>query len=274
MKFRVIPLASIQPDPDQPRRDWSSPDAVHALEELAAAIIESKGLLQPILVRQDADNGYIIIDGERRYRAAKKAGLAELPCYIRDDLAGGDRQAAQLFANLARRGLSSDEIADSIVGLRASGYRAVELAERLGRSAGWVSKQIAYATEPEALDLRNKGILNSASTYADFKILPPAAKEEVIRLHTEAQSPINKASMASIAKIFGDLGISEALQHVSDDAGEVITPKRAEQNKSATAPVVVQVSWQDLERLHRAFPSELAQLRVELPGHIADSLKG
>ena len=73
-----IDLAKIHPNPDQPRKDFEP----EALEELAASIRQI-GIIQPVTLRKMDDGSYQIISGERRYRAAKSAGLKSIPAYIK-----------------------------------------------------------------------------------------------------------------------------------------------------------------------------------------------
>ena len=92
-KIETLPLREIEPDPDQPRKTFDE----EALGELAASIAEH-GLLQPIAVRpKKVGPGYIIIAGERRWRAARLAGLDEVPVIIKDVT---DEQAAALRTEL------------------------------------------------------------------------------------------------------------------------------------------------------------------------------
>src|SRR3954469_12419888 len=76
---RTLPVAALEPDPDQPRRTFEA----SALEELAASVREH-GVLQPIIVRRKPDGGagYVVVAGERRLRASRIAGLAEVPCMV------------------------------------------------------------------------------------------------------------------------------------------------------------------------------------------------
>ena len=73
-----IELSKIQPNPDQPRSVFEQ----EALEELAASI-RSMGVIQPITLKEIGDEQYLIISGERRYRAAQMAGLERIPAYIK-----------------------------------------------------------------------------------------------------------------------------------------------------------------------------------------------
>ena len=103
----TLPLREIEPDPDQPRKRFDEA----ALAELAASIQEN-GLLQPIAVRpKPLGAGYLIIAGERRWRAARLAGLDEVPALVKDVT---DEQAAALalIENLQREDLDPIEVAE------------------------------------------------------------------------------------------------------------------------------------------------------------------
>ena len=100
-----IALDKIYPNPDQPRRTFDE----EALEELAQSIKEH-GVISPITLRKDANNKYMIIAGERRFRASKIAGLASIPAYIRT---AKDEQVMEwaLIENIQREDLDAIEIA-------------------------------------------------------------------------------------------------------------------------------------------------------------------
>ncbi len=109
-----IQLDRIHPDPSQPRRTFD-PDR---LEELAASI-RVEGVLQPIVVRLDADNDrYVIVHGERRWRAAREAGHTELPAIVRD-VPVERRLLQQLMENVIRDDLNAVDRASALRALRS-----------------------------------------------------------------------------------------------------------------------------------------------------------
>ena len=116
---RQIPIDEIITNPDQPRR------SVGDLSELKASI-ESKGVLEPILVRPLADGRFRIIAGERRFRAALEAGLAEVPC-IELDVPDNEMMEIALIENLHRRDLHAFE--------EAMGYASLAEQARLHAAA-------------------------------------------------------------------------------------------------------------------------------------------
>lgn len=128
-----IALDRIHPDPSQPRRSFD-PDK---LSELAASI-DIEGVLQPIVVRFDADNDrYVIVHGERRWRASKQAGLIEIPAIVRD-VPAERRLLQQLMENVIRDDLNAVDRASALRALRSQlgdpGWDAVADAVGIKRS--------------------------------------------------------------------------------------------------------------------------------------------
>lgn len=127
---RSLPLAALVANPAQPRRDF----AEDALDELADSI-RQQGIIQPLLVRPlEGTDRFQIVAGERRWRAAAKAGLAEVPVYVRK-MDEQEAMAAALIENLQREDLNPVEEAQALNALRETlNITQEELAGRLGRS--------------------------------------------------------------------------------------------------------------------------------------------
>ena len=128
-----LDLGLIHPSPDQPRKHFNE----EALQELADSIT-SHGVLQPVVVTRDG-NGYRLIIGERRWRAASKAGLKAIPAIVRE-VGERDRMEMALIENLQRKGLNPME--------EARAYRLLidefdlgheEVAKRVGKSRSYTS---------------------------------------------------------------------------------------------------------------------------------------
>jgi ParB family chromosome partitioning protein len=148
----VVALASVEPNPEQPRRYF----AEDKLAELAASILE-RGLLQPIVVRRRAGGGYQLLAGERRFRAARLAGLDRLPAVVRD---GGDALEIALIENLQREDLGPLEEAEALAALvDRHGYSHREIADLLGKSRPYVSNTLALTRLPDLVkaDLYREG---------------------------------------------------------------------------------------------------------------------
>lgn len=154
----TLPLREIEPDPAQPRKKFDD----DALNQLADSITEN-GLLQPIAVRpKKLGTGYIIIAGERRWRAARLAGLDEVPVIIKDV---SDEQAAALalIENLQREDLNPIEVAEGCHQLiEKYGLTQETAAKKLGKSRSAVTNSLRLLALPE--DVRRKvsaGVLSA-----------------------------------------------------------------------------------------------------------------
>lgn len=125
----TCPIERIAPRPDQPRQQFSKEE----LEGLAATIREH-GVLSPILVRPLGEDRYEIIAGERRWRAAQKAGLKELPIVVKE--APDDRAFEMaLIENVQRQDLNAIEVADAYQRLlEEHGYTQQQLGQKVGKS--------------------------------------------------------------------------------------------------------------------------------------------
>jgi len=138
---RLVPIEDVDPNPNQPRQ------GVGDLSELIASVRE-KGILEPILVRPAASR-FQIIAGERRYRAAMEAGLAEIPCIVRET-SDAETMELALVENLQRKDLSAFEEADALKTLAESyGYTHEKMAEKIGKSRSSITEVISLASMPE-----------------------------------------------------------------------------------------------------------------------------
>ncbi len=148
-KLYQIPLTQLIPDPEQPRKFFDE----QALAELQASIV-SHGVLQPILVRSGNEGTLYIVSGERRYQAAKNAGLETIPAIITD----GEPAEISIIENLLRENLTAIEEAEAIERLRAvHDYGLAELATALGKSDTAISAILSLNRLPAEVkdDCRN-----------------------------------------------------------------------------------------------------------------------
>ena len=132
---RIIPVRDIIPDPNQPRKMFNQ----QKLEELAATI-RSKGVIEPVTVRFKNDQGkYMIVTGERRYKAAQIAGLTEIPC-ITKDLTDQEALILQIIENVQREELSPVEEAKSYRILLENNWTQTAIADLVGKSQPYISQ--------------------------------------------------------------------------------------------------------------------------------------
>lgn len=153
-----IPVDRLRPNPHQPRQIFDET----AIEELTASILRH-GVLQPLLVSEDGPDRYRIITGERRWRAARKAGLRAVPAVIRERLETADQLELALVENLQRRDLTPLEEARAFDSMRSSlGLTQAEIAERVAMDRSTVANSLRLLKlAPEIQTLVEDGRLSA-----------------------------------------------------------------------------------------------------------------
>lgn len=167
---QIIPIEKIFPNPDQPRRDFPMQD----MNDLAASVKE-KGVIQPLIVREKS-NGYEIVAGERRWRAAQMARLHELPVIIRDY---SDTEVLEIaiIENIQRADLNPVEEAAGYQQLMDKfGHTQEKLAAALGKSRSHIANLMRLLQLPkEVLDLLKEGKLTAGHARALITTENPVA---------------------------------------------------------------------------------------------------
>jgi ParB family chromosome partitioning protein len=166
-----LPVGSIRPGKYQPRRHFDD----GALEELAASI-KTQGLIQPIVVRDAGRGQYELIAGERRWRAAQKAGLAQIPAVVRD-IPAQSALAVALIENIQREELTALEEAQALRRLidefKLSQQQA---ADAVGRSRAAVANLLRLLDLPEEIrDLLDEGRIEMGHARALLTLPAPRA---------------------------------------------------------------------------------------------------
>ena len=233
---RRVPIEAMRPNPRNPRVTFAEED----LDDLAASIRE-KGIVQPVLVRTVEQDGftYEIIAGERRWRAAQRVGLAEIPVIIRDV---SDQEALELaiIENVQRADLSPLEEARGYDQLmREFQYTQQDLGGVIGKSRSYVANTLRLLKLPETVkayldsgqltagharslitvddpERLAKKIIDEGLTVRDAESLsqrPKAAKKE---------KPEKDADTKAIESRLEDvLGLTSIINHKSDGSGEL-----------------------------------------------------
>jgi len=143
---QTVPTREIVPNPFQPRKDFKEVE----LAELTASIRE-KGVIQPLVVRRASD-GYELVTGERRLRAAQRAGLLEVPVRVLDNLSDSDMLELSLVENLQRHDLNPIELAEGYQRLRGEwGLTQEQIAGRVGKERATVANTLRLLDLPEAI---------------------------------------------------------------------------------------------------------------------------
>ena len=146
-----IPIEQIEPNPDQPRREFDE----QSMQELASSI-QTMGIIAPITLRQVAPDRYQIIAGERRWRASQRAGLKSIPAYIRtvDD---ENVMELALVENIQREDLNAIEIALAYEHLaETTGMTQEKISERVGKSRTAVTNYMRLLKLPAQIQMSLK----------------------------------------------------------------------------------------------------------------------
>lgn len=171
---RLIPVEKIAPNAKQPRKHFDP----EALDELAASM-EAQGVLQPILVRRQSE-GYELIAGERRWRAAARAGLQQIPAIVKDTSDADTLQLA-LIENLQRRDLDPLEEAQAYHRLlRDHGLTHDDLARSVGKSRAAITNSLRLLKLPnDMVELLGEGRLTAGHARALMTLEDPSAMQQL-----------------------------------------------------------------------------------------------
>src|ERR1044071_88834 len=178
---RMIPIDKLAPNPNQPRIE------IGDLSELVASTKE-KGVLEPLLVRPtDVGGRFMIISGERRYRASLEVGLIELPC-IEMDVDDRDVAEISLIENLQRKDLTAFEEADGLRALSERfGYTHEEIATKIGKSRTTITESLSLAAIPQDVrDLCRRADISSKSML--LQVVRQPTDDEMKRIVEEIRA--------------------------------------------------------------------------------------
>jgi ParB family chromosome partitioning protein len=270
--LRDVPVSSIRPNPYQPRRHFDE----ESLSSLAASVREL-GVLQPLLVREAGEGEYELIAGERRWRAAKRAGLPTVPVVVRtaDDLSSLEQAVVE---NLHRQDLNPLE--------EAAAYQQLiedfsmthdQLATRVGKSRATVTNMLRLFQLPPAIQkLVAEGSLSAGHARALLgtpdrafqealarKVvhegLSVRAVEEAVRARGEGEPSAERA--AARGPRLRQAGMHELEQLLSE---HLATRVKVQETAKAGGKVVVEFAdLDDLERIYRAMTEVQAQAQAQ-----------
>jgi ParB family transcriptional regulator, chromosome partitioning protein len=255
-----IPVHGVSPNPKQPRTHFDE----ETIDALAASIREV-GVLQPIVVRR-GQGGYELITGERRLRAAKKAGLATIPAVIRDS-EDADTLREAIIENIHREDLGPIELAEAFRALLEDlGLKQETLAERLGVSRSHIANTIRLLQlSPDVQQLLADGKLQAGHARALLGLPDPEAQaalalraaaeglsvrevEELVRLFVDGPpaKPEPAPAPAGAAPPTRDPGMAEVEEILSE---QLATRVQIEFSKKRGRVVIEFGSADDLERI-------------------------
>ncbi len=212
-----IAVNLIVPNPNQPRRDFSE----QSLDELADSIREL-GIVQPVTLRNMGDGSYQIIAGERRWRAAQRAGLKSVPAYIRT---ADDEKTMQmaLVENIQREDLNPIEIALAYQGLiEQYGLKQEELSEKVGKKRATVTNYLRLLKLPAPVQMALKNKVIDQGHARALLGLPSAATQ--LRVFEEIKS--QGLSVRKVEEIVNRLNSGEDV----NNGGKRIRARRDKDN--------------------------------------------
>ena len=187
-RIETLPLREIEPDPGQPRKTFDD----ETLAELSASIAEH-GLLQPIAVRPRASGGYLIVAGERRWRASRMAGLTEVPVIVKDVT---DEQAMELalVENLQREDLDPVEEAGIRELMDRCGLTQEQAARKLGKSRSALANILRLLTLPDSvLELLKSGFITIGHAKVVLGLPTPELQAEAAQMIADNQLNVRQA---------------------------------------------------------------------------------
>jgi len=249
-ELRDLPLELIRPNPEQPRTRFD-PASITSL----AASIADAGIVQPLIVRPLPDGRYELIAGERRWRAAREAGVQTVPAIVRDE-AEADRLQTALIENVAREDLSPVDEARACAALVEDlGLSKEELARRLGRSRSAISNLIRLLDLPdEVLELLASGELSEGHGRAILQVHGNDARRSLSReaaargwsvRETERHA---KGSTSPAPKLVPHPDQEAALSHAEETLEQALgTDVRV---RAARRGIRVEMQFDDLDELH------------------------
>lgn len=217
LSIASLPLALIDTNPDQPRRQFDE----ERLEELATSI-KHLGLIQPITVQPRLGGRYMLISGERRYRAARMAGLDSLPVYIRQGY-GEQVLEMALVENIQREDLNAIEIALAYQQLAETHNLTHEqLAERVGKKRATVSNYLRLLRLPAQIQLGlSERLLEIGHAKALLQIDDPERQMELYQL--TVQESLSVRDVEELARAIKEGGVRE--QEVSSVPSSTTPPR-------------------------------------------------
>ena len=266
--FEEVALASITPNPRQPRRNFDE----EALEELAASITEV-GLLQPVVVRKVGDGNYELVMGERRWRASQQAGLEYIPAIVRET-PDTDMLRDALLENLHRQQLDPLEEAAAYQQLLDDfGATHEQLAQKVGRSRPHISNTLRLLNLPPAVQGRvAAGVISAGHARALLSLGDAQAQERLAQRIVE--EGLSVRSVEEIVLLGGDQPtkqtrkpmtakpVAPALRHLSDRLSDLFeTRVKVEMGRSKGKITVEFATIDDLERIVKAMSPDASSSR-------------
>ena len=253
-----IEISQIHANPSQPRHDFDQ----QAIEDLAASI-KQIGIIQPITLRQEEDGSYMIVAGERRFRAAQIAGLETIPAYIRK-VSDDDVMEMALIENIQREDLNAIERALAYQQLLARhGCTQEELATRVGKSRATVANFMRLLRLPAELQIALKE--RKLSMGHARAILPIEEPEQQVKLfHLIAEQDLSVRKAEALVKDYLEGRILDF-----GESQEASMPKQPKQGTMSPSNEILQAMQNHLSQMFstkvRMSCNEKGQGKITIP---------
>lgn len=246
-----IEINDIKPNSNQPRKTFDE----EKLDELASSIKEH-GLIQPVVLRS-VKNGYEIVAGERRWRAARKIGLKEIPCIVKE-LTDEENMLLAIIENMQREDLNPIEEAEGISQMIDTyGLTQEQVSKSVGKSRPYITNSLRLLKLPE--DIRKyvadgllssghaRAIVSAGSIARQMEIAEAAVKNGLSVRQIEKMAQEKKSSAGSKAK---PRQKNADVKRVEDDLKDVLGTKVTLNQKGKKGKIEIEFySREDLERL-------------------------
>jgi ParB family chromosome partitioning protein len=250
-------IEDIHPAPDQPRKRFAEAE----LEELAQSI-RAHGIIQPLIVRARSDGGFVLIAGERRWRAAQRAGLPQVPVVVQD-ISPKESFERALVENLQRADLNPMEEAEAYARLVSEhGYTQEQVAERVGKERSTVANSLRLLKLPPSVRQKvEEGALSMGHARA-LLALESVADIEVVSRQVAARGLSVRATEALIRQRLKGHGAAAARTAPAPQKSASVRDVENRLTKSLGAPVsltedsngkggTIEIRYADLDDLDR-----------------------
>ena len=248
-KIHKIKVIDIEPNREQPRRNFDE----ESLDELANSI-KTYGVLQPIIVNKK-DSYYEIVAGERRWRAAKKAGLTEMPCIIKEDITERSNKEIALIENLQRVDLNPIDKAKGLKELIDDyGMTQKELADSIGISRSNIANSVRILNlDPRVIELAQDGKLTEGHCRNLVMIEEPdkqyKAALDIIKKGESVRDIERKVKNKKVSDSY-DPRLEAIYRDIEDSFQGFFGTKVKLDAKKKSGKIIIQYSsYDDLERI-------------------------
>lgn len=262
-----VPLDHIRPNPKQPRKHFDE----ESLKELSASI-RSKGVIQPIIAEDAGDGFYVIVAGERRYRAAQLAGLEDIPV-IPNEFSEEEKLEIALIENLQREDLNPiDEARAFRSMIEQAGYTQEQVSQRLGMSRSAIANSLRLLKlEPEIQEALSSGTLSAGHARALLAIESADERVRLYRTIVRERLSVRDAEQAARGGSAGAANASSGPDAPAIEIGDdlILSPGSPGRTSAGTAVGDRSVELRQIEeRLVTALGTKVAVKGSETNGRI------